>query len=344
MTNCYNTLISLGKHVKPSLSKSILRLPLMLTVAILLSGLCAYATPSERSTAFPYPAAPDSLATLQKRADYFVNHFWDKADFKRVFSNKQAVKAALNDYFAMTPHASADVTMASIQSLLSKLQSQPADLVFIANSAKEMLYGDSASFWSDELFLPFAQAVANNKKASEADRLRMKEIASILSTNKRGDKAPNPDMTLSTGKLSKVYQTGDSAVYRILFFNDPTCDACDLARISLDADYLVSRLLKAGTIDIVSIYPGEKDDESFKAMLKRIPKEWKAGALPDADLVYDLRIQPCFYILDNNGYIIEKNIGIDDTKNIIYKLRRLKVASATESTDTTSPITSKESK
>lgn len=299
----------------------LLAIAMLVMGALSLSGLRSTA---QSKTAFPYPAVPDTISSFNGRANYFVSHFWDHADMKRVFSNKTSLKASLGDYLAMMPHTDEAVAQRSIAALLDKLKKQPEDLTYIALCAKEMLYGDSASFWSDELMVPFAEAVASNKKAPSADRIRFEQLAKILNANRRGKAAPDPEMTLAGGGKRPVYVADDSVTFQVLFFNDPTCDACDLARIKLDGDYLVSRLVKSGHVKIISIYPGEAGDEEFEKMVKRVPAGWIAGALPDADLIYDLRTQPCFYVLTGQGFIVEKNIGVDDTMAILYRLRRLK--------------------
>ncbi len=297
-----------------------------ISLAALLMAIATCFNPSAHAVApFPYPIVPDTIATLTGRADYYVTHFWDKADMKRIFSNRQNVKDALGDYFAMMPHAQRDIATQSIESLLGRLSKQPKDLAFMAEAAQSMIYSDTAVFWSDELMLPFAVAAAKNKKVDEGTRLRMQRIASILQNNQPGRSAPNPEMTLLDGTKANVYTPDDNLTYQVLFFNDPECTECNMARVKLDADYLTSRLINAGIVKIISIYPGEMDDE-FKHTADRFPKTWDIGANPDVDLIYDLRTQPCFYLLTGQGYIVDKNIPVDNILAIFSRLRNLKAA------------------
>lgn len=277
------------------------------------------------ATPFPYPTVPDTISSLSGRADYFVTHFWDKADMKRIFSNRQNVRDAFGDYLSMMPHAQRSIAANSVDELLSRLSKQPKDLAFIAETAESMLYSDSAAFWSDELMLPFATAAAKNKKIDEGTRLRMQRLTSILENNRSGHNAPNPQMTLTDGTTSSVYTPDDNLTYQVLFFNDPDCTSCNMARMKLDADYLTSRLINAGIVKIISLYPGEMDEE-FMRIAGRFPKTWTIGANPDVDLIYDLRTQPCFYLLTGQGYIVDKNIPVDQILAIFSRLRNLKAA------------------
>ena len=67
-------------------------------------------------------------------------------------------------------------------------------------------------------------------------------------------------------------------------------------------------------------------DDDFKRMSSRFPTTWSIGANPDADLIYDLRTQPCFYLLTGQGYIIDKNMPVDEILAIFSRLRNLKAA------------------
>ena len=295
-------------------------------LAAIIAAICLCKNPGvHAATPFPYPTVPDTISSLTGRADYFITHFWDKADMKRIFSNRQNVKAAFGDYIAMMPHAQRDVTSQSINALLQQLSKQPKDLAFMAETAQSMLYSDSAKFWSDDIMLPFASAAAKNKKVDEGTRLRMQRIATILETNRQGHSAPNPKMTLMDGSVSNVYTPDENVSYQVLFFNDPDCSECNMARMKLDADYLTSRLINAGIVKIISVYPGEMDDD-FKRVAARFPEKWAIGANPDADLIYDLRTQPCFYLLTGQGYIVDKNIPVEYILNIFSRLRNLKAA------------------
>lgn len=278
------------------------------------------------AAAFPYPSVPDSIASFSARADYFVTHFWDRADIKKVFSNQQELKMAIRDYVEMMPHASASANVASISEIMSRLNRMPQQQAFVANAAVGYMYGDTALFWSDELVIPFAEAVSSNKKAPTDERNRMAEIARLLKSNVRGAIAPNPVMTHRGDEQKAVYEPNDSVTYQVLFFCSPKDNASDMIRMKLNADYLVSKLTEAGIIKITSVYPGEPDSDEFRTLIAKTPSEWIAGALPQARAEFDVRALPSFYLLTGKGFLVEKNLSYDGLLSILYKLRRLKAA------------------
>ena len=62
-----------------------------MTASVLFAGAQA------PTTLFPYPTVPDSRTTLTERADYFVTHFWDRANIKQSFSTLARLNTAFGD-------------------------------------------------------------------------------------------------------------------------------------------------------------------------------------------------------------------------------------------------------
>lgn len=71
---------------------------------------------------------------------------------------------SFNTYLSFMPYATAEVSHASVAKFLKSLEKQPNDLLFIAREAENSLFTDSAEFSGENLYLMFAQAVAQNKK------------------------------------------------------------------------------------------------------------------------------------------------------------------------------------
>lgn len=315
---------------------SLSRIPLMMKIitryilpVALLAGCVAALSAQERKaseTMFKYPSVPDTISTFGARADYYVTHFWDMADMNRVFSAPQAdLAGTFSDYISLMPHASEDVAAASIGRLIGEASKDPKRLVAISRVAENALYGPSASFWSDDLYIPFLKALADNKKVDKAERMRASQRLKLLENTRIGSPAPDLKITLRDGSVRNIVAQPDSAlVFTVLFFNDPDCTDCNTARMRLHVDYLVSRMIKNGLVNIVCVYPGEADDE-WRRGVERYPAEWTVGASPDADMVYDVRSTPAWYVLNREGFIVDKNITVDDVMAILYRLRNLKV-------------------
>ena len=121
-----------------------------------------------------------------------------------------------------------------------------------------------------------------------------------------------PDFTWTTpsgetGRLSDL----PKGAYVLLFFNDPDCDECELARVRLAADYNLNDLIDRKLLNVVSIYPGERTDE-WVDRTSVYNKKWVVGATPEIDEIYDMRNPPVIYYLNGKHEILSKTFDIDN--------------------------------
>ena len=138
-----------------------------------------------------------------------------------------------------------------MRKLMTKLEKQPKDQLFMATVAEGHLFGDTAEVWIDELYLPFAEAIANNKRISKAEKARFVNQAEVLRNSMVGVHAPSLPYTLRDGSQGNLQ--ADSAQVVVLFFNDPDCSDCNMARLRLDADISMNELIKDGLVKVVAI-------------------------------------------------------------------------------------------
>ncbi|MDE6495971.1 MAG: DUF5106 domain-containing protein [Duncaniella sp.] len=275
---------------------------------------------AKADTYFQYPIVPDSISNLQDRCDYLARHFWDFCDLKKAFSSRQKMAQEFSVYLSILQNASADSAFASVERLTKKLEKQPSDLLFLTERAEAQLYSDTAEVWIDELYLPFIRAAIANKKIDKASKARFAHQETILSNSLPGKTAPSLPYTDRNGLPGNL--DNDSAQVVVLFFNDPDCSDCNLARIRLHADISASELIEAGTVKVVSIALTEPD-ESWRQAVADYPETWIVTANPDADLTFDLRSgTPEFYVLDKNHKIRFKHLGIDQLLDIFRQLKR----------------------
>lgn len=263
-------------------------------------------------TYFPYPTPPEALTTLSERTNYLVEHFWDRCNLKSAFSSRTKLAVAFRDYVSFMPYASSDTVHESINRLINDVKGNKNNLLTLGEIAESALYSDSAEVLSDELYIPFATAVASNKKIPGASRARFEHQARILTNSQLGAVAPPlPFETVDGDKsdLSKV-----ESPYILLFFNDPDCDDCTLVKARLAADFSTRQLIDKGILKIVSIYPDSPTDE-WKESVSRYPATWVVGASEEADDTFDMRNAPVMYFLDKDRKIIAKNMVIDNVIN-----------------------------
>ena len=285
---------------------------------------------------FPYPVVPDNLTTLSERSGFFIEHFWDHCNFKSAFSSVQRMQKAFNDYIELMPYADAEAVHRSIDNLIKNVSKNPGNLLTLAEMAEGALYSDTAAIVCDECYLPFAQAVATSKKISKAEKSRFEYQAKALSGSQIGMTAPDFTFTSPNGGQGRLSDMPAGA-YVLLFFNDPDCDECELARVRLAADFNLNDLIDRNLIKVMSIYPGEPTDE-WKASTSTYNPKWIVGAAPEIDEIYDMRNPPVIYYLNGSHTILSKTFAIDNLLEA-FRVVRNKMSSAdntSEPTDNTS--------
>lgn len=275
---------------------------------------------AKADTYFQYPLIPDSIQNFQDRCNYLARHFWDFCDLTRAFSAKQKMANEFSVYLNILRNASVDSAVTAVNRFTKKLDKQPNDLLFLAQCAEGQLYSDTAEIWIDGLYLPIAQAVINNKKIDKAHKSRFAHQVTILSNTLVGSKAAPLPYTTRDG--SKGDLASDNAEILLVFFNDPDCSDCNLARIRLDADISSTELIDEGKLKVVSISLSEPNDE-WKELVKDYPAKWVVAANPDADLIYDLRAgTPDFYIIDIRHKVRYKHLNIDQVLDVMRQVKK----------------------
>ncbi len=259
---------------------------------------------------FPYPVVPENLTTLSERSGFFIENFWNHCNFKSAFSSVSKMQKAFNDYIGLMPYAEAEVVHRSIDKLIKEVSKNPKNLLTLAEMAEGAFYSDTAAIVCDECYLPFAQAVASNKKISKAEKSRFEYQAKALGGSQVGMTAPDFTFVTPTGEKGSLSDMPDGA-YVLLFFNDPDCDECELARVRLAADINLNDLIDRNLIKVMSIYPGEPTDE-WKASTSTYNPKWIIGSAPEIDEIYDMRNPPVIYYLNGTHKILSKTFAIDN--------------------------------
>ncbi len=268
---------------------------------------------------FQLPIIPDSLVMHQDKVDFMLRHYWDFCDLNKAFSSRDKMAQAFDTYLSFMPHATASVVYEEVPRFMKRIEKKPENVAFIGELVESKLYSDSAEFQSDELFLLFANEIIANKKLDKNRKLRYQHLAKVLSASQPGEHAPAFDIVDLDGRKS-IFAADSAKQGTILFFNDPECDDCRMARLRLDTDIRTRRIIEGGQIDLVSVYPGDPANEEWRRMAASNPQEWITVASPNADELYDLRHSPAFYLLNPSGNILLKTDNVDLIISIMIQL------------------------
>ena len=262
---------------------------------------------------FEYPIAPEELPSLTEKSDYLAQHFWDSFDFK----NKSSVdQLALNDafrvYLAPLRWANYDISVASVDKLIEKVQGNPTLLFQFTKAAEENLYGPRAEVWSDDIYIKFLNALLKNKKIPDSRKNRFKKQAKVIEDTRIGAIAPSFSFTNTSGEVSQYFPMSTPT---IIIFGDPDDTDWRLTRLKTETNSNLTDALNKGKINILFILPDLK--ENWQDLVSNYSPKWVTGASENIKDIYDIRLLPAIFVIGNDGKIIMKNISLENAIALI---------------------------
>lgn len=264
------------------------------------------------SPLFDYPMAPDDLDGLQERSNYLMQHFWDKMDFKLKASvDQNALNDAFRVYVTPMQFASATEVNASVDKVIAQISKNAVLSLQFAKAAEEALYGPRADLWNDEIYLKFIDNVLRCKQIKKERKARYEHVGKQLRNTLRGSVPPEFDYTTADGKVSHYHPNG---VITVIEFGDPDCDDCRFSKLKMETNVRFSSLVERGKINVMFIV--SDPEEGWEEKLKDYPTLWHVGASESVSDLYDLRKSPSVYVIDREGKIAVKNVGIETAMQI----------------------------
>lgn len=284
------------------------------------SGFACHAQATMPDTYFPYPVVPEEKNTLTERCNFLVYHFWERCNLKQSFSALGKLEKSLGDWIGFMPYATSDTVHLAIDNFLADVSKVGAkNLVTIAGMAESLTYSDSSEVYSEELFLPFAKAVSENKKADKTARAHFGKQAKIIESSGLGRTVPAFQFVKPDGTTEDFGSVIASRI--VLMLGNPDDFETTLAKARLAADYNLSKLAQQGLVKVVFLYPGQMD-EKVKSQLEGYPENWIVGAFPEYDSMFSIKNKPEILYLDPRHKILGKNV---DTDNLLLGLRQINV-------------------
>ena len=269
-----------------------------------------------QTTLFAYPVAPDTCTTLEGRCNYIVQRFWDNFDFSKPIpaENDSALASTMTDYFEIMMNANTNVGLASIRDMLFKAQTNQPNFMKLVGIAEYILYMHPVSV-IDDVYLTFAQSAADASWMKNDAKSYYKSQIERINASKLGSKIMNCDVYDANGRKTKLYDVPlDSAKAVIVFFTGDG-SASSISRVRVSTDVGINASLQNGRIKLFNIVVGDKAKQQVIADASQYP-DWTLLAMPDAARKLDLRILPSVFVLDENLEIINKNLTVDEIKDI----------------------------
>lgn len=257
---------------------------------------------------FEYPVPPEEMESLAERSEWILTHFWEPMDLKsKTTVDQNALNHAFGVYAMAMQWAPRDAVNASTAALIKKLSKNPTLMIQFTKAAEEKLYGPRADIWIDEVYIDFLKGAAASKKLDSGRRERYTVRMEQLSRTLRGSYPPRFTFTRPDGTEAEYFPMSTPTVIE---FGDPACMDCRMARMRMETNVAFSRLVSQGKINVMFITPDEWSSQ-WAGETAGYPSGWVVGASEMADDLYDIRREPCFYVIDSQGHIVDKNLDVD---------------------------------
>ena len=251
--------------------------------------------------------APDTCSTLESRCNYILTHFWDNFDISKPITDDAAFETTFRDYVDFFRYSHRNIVMSSVRDFVNKAQSNAANLQKVGEVAERALYGTSAEYWSDEVYVAFAQPLAASKQlphavrdhyASQLARINAVQLGAILDFEYIG----------TDGLRHRLSELPEASSYILLFLDDSTDSS--IGRLRLSTDVALNALITEGNAVLVCLCTNKYSDQWVQAAAG-YGENWIVGCSEELAKNLDLRAFPCCYVLDGQRTIVNKSLSVE---------------------------------
>lgn len=282
------------------------RILLLFSALMLAGGILVAQDQQQSGRLFDYPVAPDTCSTLESRCNYILTHFWDNYDISKPISDDLAFELTFRDFVDFFRFSHRNVVMGVVRNLVNKAQSNTANLQKLGEVAERALYGAEAEFWSDEVYIEFAKALAGSKQLPRNVRDHYAEQLSQINAVQVGSELDFEYVGIDGLKhrLSDL----DAKTYILLFIDDSTDSM--IGRLRLSTDVALNALLGEGEAKLVCLCMN-KYSADWANTAAAYADNWTIGCGEKLSRELDLRAFPCCYILDEQRTVINKSLSVE---------------------------------
>ena len=216
------------------------------------------------------------------------------------------------DYVDFFKYAHRNVVIASVRELLYKAQANLPNLQLLGGMAQRALYGPEAEYWSDEVYVVFATALAKNSAIPKDERDYYSHQLQVINATQPGTVIDFEccDAQGNKRRLSDYPAEG----YVVLFAGDGNISS--IARLRMSTDITLNGLIEQGHVVVVSVWPG-KNNAAWRDAAASMPGNWVNVSSERALLDWDVRFVPSCMMLDGERKLLSKNVTVERLKEAL---------------------------
>ena len=235
-------------------------------------------TQSQPQQSFPYPALPDTLRSVEQRAGYLSEHYWDNYNFADtlMLESEEVTEQGFVNFIDILGRFSPAIAQKGIAGFTQKAFTNTAAKERFESLIEHYFENPQSPLRNDRVYLLFLEEMKNSPCFDEAEKERLAFKIKTTNKNLPGDIAINFNFKDENGKSHQLSDYRDQKV--ILYFYDPDCENC----------HKVSAWLKQQTI------PADI-------------KVLKIIADNPISHIYSLRAMPTIFLLDKGNLVVLKD-------------------------------------
>lgn len=258
----------------------------------------------------PMPIVPDTLRSVEARANYVASHYWDAMDFsnRRLVSDTAFMEQNFANYVAILGMTERGIADSAIMQLVGRASADSVAFNMLASTAEKYLDEPNSPMRNEELYICFLKYFIGSSAVSEAEKLRYEYRRAEAMKNRRGTRAADFNFIDREGVTARLSEAVGKADVTLLVFYDPDCSHCKeiIGRIA--------EIPLATGVEVLAI-DAEGDRSRWDATKSTMPAGWRVGfattPILDQEL-YSLPASPTLYLLDRDATVIMKDPAVDE--------------------------------
>ena len=235
-------------------------------------------TQSQPQQSLPYPALPDTLRSVEQRAGYLSEHYWDNYNFADtlMLKSEEVTEQGFVNFIDILGRFSPAIAQKGIAGFTQRAFKNTAAKERFESLIEHYFENPQSPLRNDRVYLLFLEEMKNSPCFDEVEKERLAFKIKTTNKNLPGDIAINFNFKDENGKSHQLSDYRDQKV--ILYFYDPDCENC----------HKVSAWLKQQTI------PADI-------------KVLKIIADNPISHIYSLRAMPTIFLLDKGNLVVLKD-------------------------------------
>ena len=234
--------------------------------------------PNQPQQSFPYPALPDTLRSVEQRAGYLSEHYWDNYNFADtlMLKSEEVTEQGFVNFIDILGRFSPAIAQKGIAGFTQRAFKNTAAKERFESLIEHYFENPQSPLRNDRIYLLFLEEMKNSPCFDEVEKERLAFKIKTTNKNLPGDIAINFNFKDENGKSHQLSDYRDQKV--ILYFYDPDCENC----------HKVSAWLRQQTI------PADI-------------KVLKIIADNPISHIYSLRAMPTIFLLDKGNQVVLKD-------------------------------------